>query len=122
MSAEALAAAARFLLTSAARERAQSAINIETVAGAAGERFMRIAVVNEDMPFLVDSIAGTVGAHGLVIDRLIHPIVPVERNGHGDITDLPEGEAPAWRVNRWSIWKRRVPTRAPAPRWPPIWR
>ncbi|WP_206242246.1 NAD-glutamate dehydrogenase domain-containing protein [Novosphingobium terrae] len=95
MSAEALAAAARFMLTSAARrERAQSAINIETVSGAAGERFMRIAVVNEDMPFLVDSIAGTVGAHGLVIDRLIHPIVPVERNGQGDITDLPEGEAP----------------------------
>jgi glutamate dehydrogenase len=95
MNAEAIAAATRFMLASAARrERAQSAITIETVAGAAGERFMRIAVINEDMPFLVDSIAGTVSAHGLVIDRLIHPVLPVERDAHGMITDLPDGDAP----------------------------
>jgi glutamate dehydrogenase len=94
MSAEALAAATRFMLGAAARrERGQSAIAIETVAGAAGERFMRIAVINEDMPFLVDSITGTVSAHGLVIDRLIHPVLPVDRDAHGMITDLPEGDA-----------------------------
>lgn len=93
MGAEALAAMTRFVLGAAARrERAQSAIAIETVAGAAGERFMRIAVINEDMPFLVDSIAGTVSAHGLAIDRLIHPVVPVERDAHGLIADLPEGD------------------------------
>jgi glutamate dehydrogenase len=95
MGKEALAAMTRFVLGAAGkRERAHSGIAIETVAGAAGERFMRIAVVNEDMPFLVDSIAGTVSAHGLVIDRLIHPILPVERDAHGIITDLPEGDAP----------------------------
>ena len=35
---------------------------------APGSRFMRIAVVNDDMPFLVDSIAGAIAAEGLTID------------------------------------------------------
>jgi len=40
------------------------------------------------MPFLVDSIAATIAAQGLVIDRLVHPIVPVERDADGTLTAL----------------------------------
>jgi len=91
----ALGEAASFMLETAdARARGASAVAIETVTGAGGRRFMRLAVINEDMPFLVDSIATTVSAHGLVIDRLLHPVVAVERNGAGRITALPDGEAP----------------------------
>lgn len=88
-------AAARFLLAAAAtRERAHTSLSIETVTPETGGRFTRIAVVNEDMPFLVDSIATTVSAHGLVIDRLIHPVVPVQRDGRGAIIALPDVDAP----------------------------
>ena len=88
-------AAARFILTAAAtRERAHTALAIETVTPEIGTRFTRIAVVNEDMPFLVDSIATTLSAHGLVIDRLIHPVVPVQRDGRGAIIALPHEDAP----------------------------
>ncbi|MBS0255332.1 MAG: NAD-glutamate dehydrogenase [Proteobacteria bacterium] len=90
-----LEAAASFLLATAdGRVRGESAVAIETVTGPSGRRFMRLAVINQDMPFLVDSIATTVSAHGLVIDRLVHPVVAVERNGAGRIVALPEGEAP----------------------------
>ena len=94
MSPEQLLEAARFLLaTSQKRERAKTAMALETVAGETG-RIMRIAIVNEDMPFLVDSICTTISAHGLVIDRLLHPVVRVLRDGKGQMTDLPDDEAP----------------------------
>nr|WP_227711266.1 NAD-glutamate dehydrogenase domain-containing protein [Novosphingobium ovatum] len=94
-------AAARFILTTALRrERAQTALAVENVTPAPPDpdappasparRYMRIALINEDMPFLVDSIATTVAAHGLTIDRLIHPVVAVERDPAGALLALPE--------------------------------
>ncbi len=100
LDADHIMAAAGFVLTTAMmRDHAQTALAIETVSGdapsrAAGGRFMRIAIINEDMPFLVDSIATTVSAHGLVIDRLIHPVMPVLRDSRGRIVDLPGDAAP----------------------------
>jgi len=90
-----LIAAARFLLSAGGRrDRAQTALSIENVSREGGGRFMRIAIVNEDMPFLVDSIATTISAHGLVIDRLLHPVVPVLRDGRGAITEIPGDHGP----------------------------
>ena len=92
--AEALAAAADFVLATAmTRKGGEPALGIDTVSGAAGERFMRIAVINDDMPFLVDSIATTIAAHGLAIDRLVHPVLPVRRDGDGHLTAVLDGEA-----------------------------
>ena len=51
-------------------------------------RFMQLAVINEDMPFLVDSIAGTLAAHGLAINMLLHPIVEVGRDDDGALVSL----------------------------------
>ena len=44
---------------------------------------MRLAVINRDKPFLVDSVAATIAAHGLAIDRVLHPVVPVARDKDG---------------------------------------
>jgi len=93
-SAESLAAAAAFLCSAAnQRDAGEAAITIETVSGSAAERFMRIGVINDDMPFLVDSIATTLAAQGLTIDRLVHPVLPVRRNADGVLTEIPEGGA-----------------------------
>ena len=51
-----------------------------------------IAVINEDMPFLVDSIAAAVSAQGHAIDRLLHPVVPARRDEAGALLAL-DGDA-----------------------------
>ncbi|MBK9011996.1 NAD-glutamate dehydrogenase domain-containing protein [Novosphingobium sp.] len=91
---EALERATQFLQGVAGqRTGSEPAIAIESIAGAASERFMRMAIINDDMPFLVDSIASTIAAHGLAIDRLLHPVVPVRRDGEGRLTAIPAGDA-----------------------------
>ncbi len=86
--------AAEFVVAAAAeREAGTTSIVIESISGAAGERFMRLALINDDMPFLVDSIAATIAAHGLAIDRLIHPVLAVRRDGKGKLSDFVPGEA-----------------------------
>ncbi|MFO1254712.1 MAG: NAD-glutamate dehydrogenase [Sphingomonadaceae bacterium] len=86
--------AGAFVLAAAARREAgQPSIAIESISGAASERFMRIALINDDMPFLVDSIAATVAAHGLAIDRLLHPVVAVRRDGSGVLTEVLDAHA-----------------------------
>ena len=83
-----LADAAGFLFD-AARVRDDQAPSIVLLT-APGSHFMRLAVVNDDMPFLVDSVAAAIAAEGLTIDQLVHPIVPVERDSAGRLTAIPE--------------------------------
>ena len=81
------AEAANYLLTAAAtRAPGQSLVQLESAAGE--RRHLRIAIVNDDMPFLVDSVAATIAAQGVGIDLLLHPVVPVERDAGGAITGL----------------------------------
>ena len=76
--------AARFMLdAAAARKFGKPAIVVETASG--DRRFTRMAIINDDMPFLVDSVAAAIAAQGLAIDRLVHPVVPVERNADGQL-------------------------------------
>jgi glutamate dehydrogenase len=75
--ADRLAEAAEFVLEAAlTRPEGQPSILLRS---APGGRFMRIAIVNDDMPFLVDSVAAAIAAQGLTIDLLVHPVVGVER-------------------------------------------
>jgi glutamate dehydrogenase len=84
-----LADAARFVLDAARkREPGKPAIVVESVTGPVAERLTRIAVINDDMPFLVDSIALTIGALGLSVDRLVHPTVAVRRDADGALTAI----------------------------------
>ncbi len=61
---------------------------LESVGGEGGRRLMRLAIVNDDMPFLVDSVASTLAARGLAVHRLLHPIVAVRRDPAGMLTAL----------------------------------
>ena len=73
------------------RKGSRSSVAMDTFADAEGRRRMRITVVNPDMPFLVDSVAAVVTAHGLVIDRLLHPVASVSRDAAGSLTALGKG-------------------------------
>ena len=81
--------AAAFVLAAAAtRDPGQASIVIESISGSASDRFMRIALINDDMPFLVDSISATIAAQGLAIDRLLHPVMAARRDGAGALLEV----------------------------------
>ena len=52
---------------------------------------MRLVAINDDMPFLVDSVAAAIAAPGLAVHRLLHPIVPITRDGAGKLRQVGEG-------------------------------
>jgi glutamate dehydrogenase len=81
--------AAEFVAACALRRpRGNPLVRVETLGGALGQRRMRIAIVNDDMPFLVDSVANTLAARGLTVHRLLHPVVCVERDESDLLTTL----------------------------------
>ena len=83
--------AARFLgETAYQREYGEPAIHVESATE--DRRFTRIAIVNDDMPFLVDSLAAAIAALGLSIDHLVHPVVPVERKKDCVLKAIPGGD------------------------------
>ncbi|MEO7240235.1 MAG: glutamate dehydrogenase, partial [Sphingomicrobium sp.] len=85
--------AAEFVAKAAAtRPAGTSAILLESTGGEAGRRRMRLVAINEDMPFLVDSVAGAIAGRGLAVHRLLHPIVPVTRDKAGNLKSIGEGE------------------------------
>ena len=88
---ERLKEAADFV-THAAQQRTfgEVAIAIESVTE--GHRYTRIAIINDDMPFLVDSTAATIASLGISIDRLVHPVVPIERTKEGALDRILKGE------------------------------
>ncbi|HEY4069985.1 MAG TPA: NAD-glutamate dehydrogenase domain-containing protein [Sphingomicrobium sp.] len=67
------------------RKRGELALRIESTGGEAGRRRMRIAIINDDMPFLVDSVANAIAARQLTIHRLLHPVVCVDRDHNGEL-------------------------------------
>jgi glutamate dehydrogenase len=82
-------AAAAFLAGCAGRRTPGSAsVRLESTGTSLGHRRMRIGIVNDDMPFLVDSIAQAIAARGLIIHRLLHPVVCVRRDEKGVLTEL----------------------------------
>jgi glutamate dehydrogenase len=91
---KARSAAAEFVLTALQqRKSGKTSIAMDTLVNESGQRQMRLAVINADMPFLVDSVAAVVASHGIVIDRLLHPIMAVVRDGGGLLTDIVQAGA-----------------------------
>ena len=90
------AAAAEFLgRVLAVRQPAMPSILIETIPTARARRRMRLGIANDDMPFLVDSVAAEIAAQGLAIDRVLHPVISVQRNASGALAALgPRGQGP----------------------------
>ncbi|MEP7329285.1 MAG: NAD-glutamate dehydrogenase, partial [Betaproteobacteria bacterium] len=47
-----------------------------------------IEIVNDDMPFLVDSVTMEINRHGLTLHLMSHPIIAVKRDAAGTLTGL----------------------------------
>ncbi|HVM38679.1 MAG TPA: NAD-glutamate dehydrogenase domain-containing protein [Sphingomicrobium sp.] len=85
--------AAEFVAEAVAhRAPGTSIVHLQSSGGEAGRRRMRLVAVNEDMPFLVDSVAGAIAGRGLAVHRLLHPIVAVVRDKKGRLQRIGEGE------------------------------
>ena len=78
-----------------------------------GERLASVTVVeivNDDMPFLLDSVTAALNAHALTASLVVHPILAVERDGEGVLQGLAApGEKPAGRMRRESLIHIHVP-------------
>jgi len=86
LSREAEREAAEFMTDVASRRQGgELALSIQSTGGEAGNRRMRIAIINDDMPFLVDSVANAIAARQLTIHRLLHPVVCVKRGDKGEL-------------------------------------
>jgi glutamate dehydrogenase len=58
-----------------------------------------VSIVNDDMPFLVDSVSAELARQGFAVHLLIHPILTVRRDGTGKLLGLAangEGAAESW--------------------------
>ncbi|MCA3255555.1 MAG: NAD-glutamate dehydrogenase [Alphaproteobacteria bacterium] len=75
------------------RAAGEPVVRLVPLEGAPGKRRMALAIVNDDMPFLVDSVSGALTAAGLRIDRLLHPVVRVARDAKGELKGVGEGSA-----------------------------
>ena len=62
--------------------------NPDEANGSDDRRHSVIEVVNDDMPFLIDSMSMAIDASGLGIDLTVHPIFHAQRNGNGQLTNL----------------------------------
>ena len=81
----------RFVAAAAARRPAATpVIVLEAIPTDATQvrRRLSLAIVNDNMPFLVDSVSLAITAAGLRIERLLHPIVDVCRDADGALIAL----------------------------------
>ena len=56
-----------------------------------------VEIVNDDMPFLVDSVTGAINASNRVVHLIIHPILTVARGPDGRLCDILEPGAAGTR-------------------------
>ena len=47
-----------------------------------------VEIVNDDMPFLVDSVVGWLSQKGLGLHQIIHPIIRAKRDAKGELVEL----------------------------------
>ena len=68
----------------------------QVTVGAAPDRLLSaVCVLNDDMPFLVDSLVRALNARGLSVGRLFHPVLPVGRDA-GGVLSGNAGPAESW--------------------------
>jgi glutamate dehydrogenase len=59
-----------------------------------------IEIVNDDMPFLIDSVLGELQARGLEVRLLLHPILKTRRDKDGNLLDLTSASDTRWKDSR----------------------
>ena len=90
----ALSDASQFAARAALDRAAETpSLLLEPIAADGTDRRMRLAIINDDMPFLVDSTSQAVAAQGLVVHRILHPVVAVKRDAKGHLQEAGEGPA-----------------------------
>ncbi|WP_128000843.1 NAD-glutamate dehydrogenase [Piscinibacter defluvii] len=63
-----------------------------------------LQIVNDDMPFLVDSASAEIHRHGLTLHLIVHPIFGVTRDAAGHLQSLQlPGDAPTARGESWML-------------------
>ncbi|MDQ0510442.1 NAD-glutamate dehydrogenase [Ancylobacter amanitiformis] len=95
-------------------------IRVEAPSAAAdGQRLTKVTVVeivNDDMPFLLDSVMAALNARGLSASFVVHPILGIERDATGALDGLAPADAPAGgRARRESLIHIHVPRIEDAP-------
>ena len=61
-----------------------------------------IQIVNDDMPFLVDSTSLEINREGLALHLIVHPIFAVDRDATGQLRDImPRGQSPQAPRESW---------------------
>jgi glutamate dehydrogenase len=87
--------AARFTLAlSLHRKSGKPAVALDSFTDTQGRLAMRIAMNNDDMPFLVDSISAAVAARGVAVKRLIHPVLTTNRDKQGQLISVSQKREP----------------------------
>src|SRR5438093_716294 len=79
----------------AVRRPGEPKIRFDSPAFDAGEGMKSISVIeiiNDDMPFLLDSVMGELTERGIDIRLVAHPILAVERDAKGQLAALPVQE------------------------------
>jgi glutamate dehydrogenase len=56
-----------------------------------------VEIVNDDMPFLVDSVTGAINANNRIVHLIIHPILTVARGPDGRLLDILEPDVSGTR-------------------------
>src|SRR5271169_5195796 len=70
-----------------------------------------VEIVNDDMPFLVDSVTGAINAGDRVVHLVVHPILTVDRTSSGQLHEICDADAPGSRES----WMHIEITREPDP-------
>jgi glutamate dehydrogenase len=83
----------------AERQAGRAKIKVRRVTGAKTP-FTVLQIVNDDMPFLVDSVMGAVQACGLMARQVLHPILKVERTGDGVLQAITGSGDQNWADGR----------------------
>jgi glutamate dehydrogenase len=92
MDAPALADASQFAGRASLDRAAETpSLLLEPMAADGTDRRMRLVIVNDDMPFLVDSTSQIVAAQGLAVHRILHPVVAVKRDAKGHLQEAGSG-------------------------------
>ncbi len=80
------------------RDPGTAKVRCESRAGPIGAERVKsvsvIEIVNDNMPFLLDSVMGELTEHGLYVHLVAHPIFTIERDTGGNLVGF-RGEGPA---------------------------
>jgi len=61
-----------------------------------------LMTVNDDVPFIVDTVRMVLDRHGLAIDLLVHPMLPVQRNADNEIVGFEDRADDTTGFEAWS--------------------